>query len=178
MEALDELVDGAPEGPLGVDIQETAHVDQGKQQIPQFLLPGVMGGRAHGLAELLPLLFHLVQGPLHRRPVEAQAGGRFSQPLGLDQGRQSSGDLLQGLFLLPLPLLGLGPLPDAAQVFPGLGLFPGKDVGMAVNHLGGDAFGHLFKGEIPPLLIEIADEHQMQQQVAGFLPDLFRVSAF
>ena len=71
-----------------------------------------------------------------------------------------------------LALLGFGLLPETAQFLLGLGLGVPKYMGMPVDHLGRDPRGHFRQGKIAPFLIEVAQEHQVQQQVPQFLFDL------
>ena len=132
------------------------------------------------LPQLGHLLEHLVEHRGRLRPVEAHTRGPLLQLLGAQQGRegqrhtvqhagrapfrQRPGVALGRLLRLPGPSLARGRAAD-------IGFFAGEDVGMAANHLLGDAARDRVEVETAVLARHLRVEDDLEEQVAEFVAE-------
>ena len=132
------------------------------------------------LPQLGHLLEHLVEHRGRLRPVEAHTRGPLLQLLGAQQGRegqrhtvqhagrapfrQRPGVALGRLLRLPGPGLPRGRAAD-------IGFFASEDVGMAANHLLGDAARDRVEVEAAVFARHLRVEDDLEQQVAELVAE-------
>ena len=101
----------AAERLLAAHGQEAAQVDDGEQDIPQFVGDGLLVLGREGPVELGHLLVELSTHAIDARPVEADPAGLLGDAMGPEQGGQGTGHPVQGGGAGVVPLLRLAGLP-------------------------------------------------------------------
>jgi len=162
-----EAAGGVAQGGFGIDPAVAGEVDDGEEHIPQFPGEGGTGGTGPGE---FPQLFPEFGGNPFRRigPIKARPGGAALQVLGIEQGREGTGNPIQAT--LPGRLFLLLQLVPAAEDLGGVTeFFPAEDVGVAADELVGQFAGDGLEIEGSPLAGELGVEEDMEEDVAQLL---------
>ena len=165
-EAAEEAAVGLAEGPLHVQAQLPAHIDQGEEQVPQLPPPFL---RRRGLEHLFHLFLQLFHHPLHPFPVKALPGSPDLDFLAIGQGGEAWRNILQEG---PSPFPCLQPVPLVQHPFLIQGLFLPKHMGVTVDKLAGDAPDDLLQGELPCILGDAGVKEDLHQQVPQLQAEL------
>ena len=81
-----ELADGLSQGLFRVYADESGDVDQGEEDISQFILHPLRVFCVQGLAKLADLFLYLVDDLIDALPVKADTGSLVLNTVGLQQG--------------------------------------------------------------------------------------------
>jgi len=101
-------------------------------------------------------------------PIKARPGGAALQVLGIEQGREGTGNPIQATLPGRLFLL-LELVPAAEDLGRVAEFFPAEDVGVAADELVGQFAGDGLEIEGPPLAGELGVEEDMEEDVAQLL---------
>ena len=175
IESADELLVGVFQGIIGVDVIETACVDQREQEIAILLvLPLLVALFPQLRLQLVQFLLHLVPDVLWLVPVKAHVTGLFLNTVSLDQGgqgiRHASED---GLVAILFGLLDL--LPTLEYLTRRIGDSIPIDMRMTVYQLVAQLVANVGNIEVTLLASYLGIKDHMQEHVTQLLADVLVV---
>ena len=173
-EATLELRVGAAQGAFWIDVEMTRQVDHREQQVAQLILQTVVRGTGVDLGlELVELAVNVGDDMGGIGPVEADTGRALLQLGRTGQGREPGRHAVERRGTVSMPLgrrSALGRLLGLPVDGLGFGAVDtrlvAEDMGMAPDHLLGNATGDVVEGEVAGFLGHAGVEDDLEQQVA------------